>query len=563
MNIHKRFMFHFFGQLILTVIFIGALVMTLFATIGFLVMEEEVKDDLSEAGSLYFSSNVEVDGRNVHFKEELKTLVREQNGWLIIYTTDGVPIGSYLTPKRTEEELLKEGTGTDYHYWDLDLPDSQTYVLIYGKKHPNRNLIQYVREDIKWSQGRLSLTEDTMQRMKKENAWVQLLDSNGKVVDDYGTENEPDSYSFRNLLNLESKENVSTFIDEKSKQKILVGIHSYQTLPSQKRNIFKAFTSGGLILLLILFTLLILATLWHARKFGLPLLTMMKWIKNLSDGVYEQPLDDQEHPIMLKKNGRLKRKYRLYKDLITNLSQLNETLHHNKRHEKQMIMTREEWISGLSHDLKTPLSSISGYAHMLESASYTWSKEETMEFAGIISEKSEFMRELLDDLTLTYRLKNQALPISKERTEMNEIVRRTVIQYINDQAISDKEILFEPYDGSLYAEIDPKWFQRILDNVLANAIHYNPSGTKITVSLQSIEHHLIMITILDNGKGMDTETLDKLFQRYYRGTSTTKTTSGSGLGMAITKQLIELHGGSINVTSTPGKGTKVRMIVPV
>jgi signal transduction histidine kinase len=62
---------------------------------------------------------------------------------------------------------------------------------------------------------------------------------------------------------------------------------------------------------------------------------------------------------------------------------------------------------------------------------------------------------------------------------------------------------------------------------------------------------------------MDTETLDKLFQRYYRGTSTTKTTSGSGLGMAISKQLIELHGGSINVTSAPGKGTKVRIIVPV
>ncbi|WP_282137154.1 sensor histidine kinase [Rossellomorea aquimaris] len=563
MNIHKQFMFHFFGQLILTVLFLGSLVLALFAIIGFWVMEEEVKEDLSEAGSLYFSNNVEVEGGNVHFKEELRTLVREQNGWLIVYTADGVPIGSYLSPKRTEEELLEEGTGTDYHYWNLDLPDSQTYVLIYGKKHPNRNLIQYVKEDMEWGPGRLSLSEGTIQRMNKENAWVQLLDSNGKVVDEYGTENEPEYYSVRELLNLKSKENVSTFIDEKSKQKILVGIRSFQISPSPERNIFKAFTSGGFILLLILFTLLILATLWHARKFGLPLLTMMKWIKNLSDGIYEQPLDDQEYPIMLKKNGRLKRKYRLYKDLITNLSQLTETLHHNKRHEKQMIMTREEWISGLSHDLKTPLSSISGYAHMLESAAYKWSKEETMEFAGIINEKSEYMRELLDDLTLTYRLKNQALPISKERTEMNEIVRRTVIQYINDQANSDKELLFEPYDGSLYAEVDSKWFQRILDNVLANATHYNPSGTRITVSLQSIEHHLIVITILDNGKGMDTETLDKLFQRYYRGTSTTKTTSGSGLGMAISKQLIELHGGSINVTSAPGKGTKVRIIVPV
>lgn len=563
MNIHKRFMFHFFGQLILTVLFLGSLVLALFAIIGFWVMEEEVKEDLSEADSLYFSSNIEVNQGKVHFKEELRTLVREQNGWLIIYTAEGVPIGSYLTPKRTEKELLEEGNGTDYRYWNIDLPDSQTYVLIYGEKHPNRNLIQYVKEDMEWSQGRLSLSENTIQRMKKENAWVQLLDSNGKVVDEYGTENEPEYYSFRELLNLKSKEKVSTFIDEKSKQNILVGIRSYQPSPSHERNIFKAFTNGGFILLLVLFTLLIVATLWHARKFGLPLLTMMIWIKNLSDGVYEQPLDDQNHPIMLRKNGRLKRKYRLYKDLITNLSHLTETLDHNKRHEKQMITTREEWISGLSHDLKTPLSSISGYAHMLESTTYTWSKEEIMEFAGIIIEKSEFMRELLDDLTLTYRLKNQALPILKERTELNEMVRRLVIQYINEPANSGKELLFEPYDGSLYAEVDPKWFQRVLDNVFANAIHYNPPGTKITVTLQTIEQHLVVIAIQDNGKGMEKETLDKLFHRYYRGTSTTKTTSGSGLGMAISKQLIELHGGSINVSSASGKGTKVRIIVPV
>ncbi|WP_347239816.1 sensor histidine kinase [Polycladospora coralii] len=111
--------------------------------------------------------------------------------------------------------------------------------------------------------------------------------------------------------------------------------------------------------------------------------------------------------------------------------------------------------------------------------------------------------------------------------------------------------------------MDSKWFQRVIDNLLENAVKYNPSGTTITVSISLIEQHLIKITIEDNGIGMDKETLDKLFQRYYRGTNTSDSGNGTGLGMAITKQLVQLHGGSINVKSTPQKGTTVRIIFPL
>jgi signal transduction histidine kinase len=298
------------------------------------------------------------------------------------------------------------------------------------------------------------------------------------------------------------------------------------------------------------------------EKFGMPLITMMKWIQNLSSGNFQQPYNSHGDPVLTNKKGKLKRKFRLYKDLIANLSQLTDTLNQNERHQKQMVTTREEWISGLSHDLKTPLASISGYAHMLEADTYTWSKEETKQFAGIITEKSSYMKKLIEDLTLTYRLKNQALPIAKEKTDMNELLRRTVIHFINDQANSQMKFHFRPHEESLHAEVDPKWFQRILDNLLANAIKYNPPGTEITVSLSLIEQHLIVITIEDNGQGINKETLDQLFQRYYRGTNTDETSTGSGLGMAITKQLIELHCGSINVSSITGKGTKVRIMVP-
>ncbi|WP_305158289.1 histidine kinase dimerization/phospho-acceptor domain-containing protein, partial [Priestia megaterium] len=101
---------------------------------------------------------------------------------------------------------------------------------------------------------------------------------------------------------------------------------------------------------------------------------MMKWIQNLGSGLYEQPLDLHQRPIMLNKKGKLKRKYRLYKDLITTLVQLTETLQQNETQRRKMTQTRDEWISGLSHDLKTPLASISGYAQMLESENYWWTE---------------------------------------------------------------------------------------------------------------------------------------------------------------------------------------------
>ncbi len=266
--------------------------------------------------------------------------------------------------------------------------------------------------------------------------------------------------------------------------------------------------------------------------------------------------------ILLNKKGKLKRKYRLYKDFISTLEQLTETLKKNESERLKMTQTREEWITGISHDLKTPLASVTGYSQMLASEAYSWSEAETREFAEVISEKSSYMMELLEDLTLTYRLRNQALPIVKEEVDLNEFVRRAIIHFINDPANNKMTFDFQPYDGTVFVSIDKKWFQRIIDNLIANAIKHNPPDTAITVSISMIEQYLVIINIEDNGIGMNNETLDKLFQRYYRGTNTNDDGSGTGLGLAITKQLVQLHNGSIQVKSTPNKGTKIRIILP-
>src|SRR5690606_33799564 len=110
---------------------------------------------------------------------------------------------------------------------------------------------------------------------------------------------------------------------------------------------------------------------------------------------------------------------------------------------------------------------------MMESDNYDWSKEETRDFSKTISEKSAYMMELLEDLTLTYRLNNQALPIAKEEININEFIPRTLIHFINDPANSRMTFTFHPYpDTELTAAIDPKWCQSVVDNLMANAVKH-------------------------------------------------------------------------------------------
>lgn len=575
MNIHKRFIVQFFIQLTLVFIIFSFILVSIWAIIGFSVMNDEVTKDLTKADSTFFSDKITIHGEKVTFDHELKQLAKNQHGWLLVLTTKGDVIGDYYTPANTpshfkESELAalmldKRTFPVEYTHWKLDEKDPKSPLLFFGRKNSESSLLYEVKSDVDWKNHHLNLSDATLQQIDDENGWVQLIDSTGKVVDGHGVDKERGTYSIQELLTLseDADDSVAAYFDTESKQTIIVGTDDSSSTSTLEETLSNTLSNSILIIIVFLFLLLLMGTFWYARKFGIPLITMMKWIQNLGSGLYEQPLDLHQHSIMLNKKGKLKRKYRLYKDLIATLSQLTETLKENEAVRRKMIQTREEWISGLSHDLKTPLASISGYAQMLESEKYSWTKAETREFAGIIAEKSTYMKELLEDLALTYRLKNQALPIAKEQVDINEFIRQTIIHFINDPKSSDKEFIFHPSADPAFAFIDTKWFQRIMDNLIANAIKYNPPGTTITVTISPIEQHLINITVADDGIGMDNETLGKLFQRYYRGTNTSESGSGTGLGMAITKQLIQLHGGSINVKSAPQKGTTLRIILPV
>lgn len=570
MNIHRRFIFQFFFQLITVFVLFFIILLSFWAFLGYSLMDMESRQDLSKAEDFFVSSHVSFEEEKAVFDDELKILAKEQNGWLLAINDQGKVLGTFNMPGKPPE-FLKESEiafltlggssgSAQYTYWELE--DKKRYIL-FGKIQLEEQLLEQISPAVDWKLQKLKLSEEIQRELSRRKGWVQLIDTEGNVVDEYGAENQHNEYSVNRLFTKRHTEESSTALhfDPSTEQAILVGIPAVNKTSALEKGLFESFNKSLMVIFIVAFLLLLAGTLWYARKFGVPLLTLMNWIQNLGSGIYQEPTDVHDRPVTRNRKGKLKRKFRLYKELIATLSQLTETLKQNEKQQRIMAQTREEWISGLSHDLKTPLSSISGYAQMLAS-DYSWSEKETREFAHIMADKSDYMMDLLEDLTLTYRLKNHALPIAKVPTDLNEFIRRIIIHYINDPANQDKSFDFIPYPDTISAFIDPKWFQRIMDNVIANAIKYNPPGTTISVTLTTIEGHLIVITIKDDGIGMESATLEKLFSRYYRGTHTGETGSGSGLGMAITKQLVHLHNGTIQGQSQPGKGTTIRIMLP-
>ncbi len=164
--------------------------------------------------------------------------------------------------------------------------------------------------------------------------------------------------------------------------------------------------------------------------------------------------------------------------------------------------TREEWITGLTHDLKTPLSSIYGYALLLESNQYNWTDRDIQQFGSVMKEKSQYMTTLIDDLSLTYQLKNNSLPAQHVNVEINQFVQKVLLQFINNPTLQNQNIEFVPSSNKIQYFIEEKWFQRIIENLLVNAVKHNNETTTVIVKL-SQNANSFTLSISDDGKGMD------------------------------------------------------------
>lgn len=434
---------------------------------------------------------------------------------------------------------------------------------------PNPSLIlEQLSKSTSIQGNHIKVSEKILTTIRQSGGWVQILNGNGKEIYNEGRpKNVPTKYSPGQLVSDKTYPNkfgyqLFTWYDQVDGQS-LTWIYGLPLSVHTRWESIHPYLYLSLIFIGSLLATIIIAFLF-GRQLGGPILYMINWIQKLAGGNYSEPTYKRRG--FFRKNKP--KTFKLYREVLDSLSQLAVVLQRNEVEHSRLERTREDWITGISHDLKTPLSSVKGYADLLESQDYEWSESETRHFGHVISEKAAYMEGLIEDLSLTYRLRNNAIPLQSKPENVVEILRRVVIDLVNHPQSEGQDVHFKSNLQHAIYPIDEKWFKRAFDNLLANASLHNPVGTTIFLEVTStandnFRYNEISILIKDNGVGMDEDTVHHLFDRYYRGTNTADHEArGTGLGSAIAKQLIEAHSGTISVDSHLGQGTTISVHLP-
>lgn len=221
---------------------------------------------------------------------------------------------------------------------------------------------------------------------------------------------------------------------------------------------------------------------------------------------------------------------------------------------------RKEFVADVSHELKTPITSIMGYADTLLEAEYD--KETQEKFLNVIATEARRMAKLVTDLLTLSRYDNARNRIKKEAFDLGELVKRAQDK-LAIEAMKKEHIVscFVTADvPPVYADKDD--IERVVLNILSNSIKYTKNGGDIKIYVGFV-YNDAYIKIIDNGIGIPEEDLTKIFERFYRvDKARTREMGGTGLGLSIAKEILDKNGGSIDIKSVVGEGTEVVIRIP-
>ena len=387
-----------------------------------------------------------------------------------------------------------------------------------------------------------------LDRLDEYELWIQVIDESGQEIFSYNKpESYPTSYPASTLLafgtSAYENENtvfVSCLEDSTETCSYIIGfpyaIGKYmlyyngerftRLLPVVKKIVLSA---------LFIFAVLVFGYVcWISRKLS----NITGGIRNVSQRAY----------IPLKEKG-------MFRDIFAALNKMDMEIRQSDKIKEETENARTEWIANITHDLKTPLSPVKGYAELLADNQIA-GVETAQEYGKIILKNVSHVEKLLNDLKLTYQIDSGVVPYHPQEVLITRYVKEVVIDIINDPAFSKRIIEFESDGQELIVFLDPDLLRRAIQNIIINALIHNPPDTKIKISIGKSAASVVFISICDNGSGMDEAEQAKLFNRYYRGTNTREKPEGSGLGLAIAKQIVVFHGGNISVKSSPDIGTE-------
>ncbi len=233
---------------------------------------------------------------------------------------------------------------------------------------------------------------------------------------------------------------------------------------------------------------------------------------------------------------------------------------HDVTHEREVDRMKTEFLTTAAHELRTPLTSIQGFSEILMTRDKL-DVDERHKYLGYINKQSVSLGKLITDLLDVSRIESRnRKSIRKTKSDIREIIKEVVF-FFEEQNIKNKLIIEIPQKPVNFS-LDPEKINRVLKNLIGNAVKYSPEGGDIRIALMAKEN-ACQILIEDQGIGMTSEQVAKIFDKFYRVDASDSAPDGTGLGMTIVKYLVESHGGTINIESELKKGTKVTITLPL
>jgi signal transduction histidine kinase len=279
--------------------------------------------------------------------------------------------------------------------------------------------------------------------------------------------------------------------------------------------------------------------------------TILKPIRILTKAAEEISNGNLDHEIVSVNNDELGKLSETFESMRIQLKKAKE--------ERELYENnRKEFVASISHDLKTPLTSIKGYIHgVLDGIADN--PETKQMYLQTAYQKADDMDHLINELFLYSKLDLEQFPFQFEPVQLDNYLRDYLEELQYDPSLKDVKFTFRSEPSENYSVMaDRLSLDRIIDNIIQNSLKYSDkTEKKISVSLQS-KSDAVTLKFADNGKGIAKESLLRIFESFYRADpSRNKTTGGSGLGLAIVKKIVEGHGGDIWAESEEGKGTSI------
>ncbi|MHA6260482.1 sensor histidine kinase [Sporosarcina sp. CAU 1771] len=240
-----------------------------------------------------------------------------------------------------------------------------------------------------------------------------------------------------------------------------------------------------------------------------------------------------------------------------NLNNLREGVRKSMTEQAKSERLKTELISNVSHDLRTPLTSIITYTDLLKAEEL--SKEERLKYVDILDKKSQRLKTLIEDLFEVSKMASGNLELHKQRVDLTQLLQQALAEHEGEVSTSGLDFRMTFPEVPLIAHVDGKRWWRVLDNLIVNAIKYSLPGTRVYITLVEVngnaEFVFKNITKYELG-----ENVDELFERFKRA-DTSRNTDGSGLGLAIAQSIVEMHDGKMEI-EVDGDLFKVSVTVP-